>query len=250
MRREPKFEFTEIINIYGDFVKEVDISLEDKSRDRNDVVFEIGLSLFPNLKEPKNKIEEALRANLDPRNITLEAEYYGEMEEEKFYRVKPILWLWRLFDLSPMGQNVHLGLIFRRMLAKKLFKRCGENIKIFENVTFSFGYNIQCGDNVTIHRNVLIDDRGEVIIGNNVSISDYANIYSHSHDPLDINNVTLGRTEIGDGARITYHSTVLSGIRVEEDAMLGAHAVATREIRAHHIAVGLPAKSIRIKKRE
>jgi acetyltransferase-like isoleucine patch superfamily enzyme len=235
---------------YERFVRNVAVALDDPGKDRNDTVAALALELHPHLKSPSSEAGEVAKAQLDPRNITLEAEYYGEMDVRKFYEAKPLLWLWRLFDLSPMGHNVHLGFIFRRMLAKRIFRKCGEDVKLFENVTFSFGYNIECGDRVTIHRNVLIDDRGEVIIGDDASISDYANIYSHSHNPVDISEISISRTEIGKGARITYHSTVLAGVKVDDDAILGSHAVATREISAHHIAVGLPAKSIRIKKRD
>src|SRR5690348_12676879 len=31
---------------------------------------------------------------LDPRNISLEAEYYADVDQAKFARVKPLLWLW------------------------------------------------------------------------------------------------------------------------------------------------------------
>ena len=34
----------------------------------------------------------------------------------------------------------------------------------------------------------------------------------------DIHDVTLGRTVIGDRARITYHAVVLSGVEVGADA--------------------------------
>ena len=53
--------------------------------------------------------------SLDPRNITLEPEYYADVDQERFARVKPLLWLWYGFDRSTVGgQNVHLGVRFRR----------------------------------------------------------------------------------------------------------------------------------------
>src|SRR5690606_5761289 len=42
-------------------------------------------------------------ATLDPRNITLEPEYYADCDQERFQRVKPLLWLWYSFDRSPVG---------------------------------------------------------------------------------------------------------------------------------------------------
>ena len=112
---------------------------------------------------------------LDPRNVTLEPEYYAECDDTKFQRVKPLLWLWYSFDRLPLaGQNVDLGVRFRRLLAPHIFRRCGERFKAFQHVEFSFGYNIECGDDCVVHRHVLLDDRGGIVMGNKVSVSDYA----------------------------------------------------------------------------
>jgi acetyltransferase-like isoleucine patch superfamily enzyme len=186
--------------------------------------------------------------SLDPWNITLEPEYYAEVDAERYARVKPLLWLWQSFDRSLLGGgNVHLGIRFRRILASHIFARVGKNFKCFQNVEFSFGYNLEVGDDVVVHRNVLLDDRGGITLGNRVSISDYANIYSHTHSIVDQKDVTNARTVLEDDVRITYHATVLAGVRVGRHAMVGANAVATKDVRPYHVNVGIPAKSIRVK---
>lgn len=186
-------------------------------------------------------------AQMDARNVTLEPEYYAEIDEEKFQARKPLLWMWQMFDKSPLGGNIHLGPRFRRVLAPHLFKRVGKNFKCFHFVEFSFGYNLEVGDDVVVHRNVLLDDRGGIVIGNKVSISDYANIYSHTHSIVDQLDVSDLQTVLGDGVRITYHATVLAGTKVGENAMVGAMAVATKDVRPWHVNVGIPAKSVRVK---
>ena len=185
---------------------------------------------------------------LDPRNVTLEPEYYAECDQDRFQRVKPLLWLWYSFDRLPIGgQNVELGVNLRRLLAPYIFRRVGENFKAFQHVEFSFGYNIEAGDNVVVHRHVLLDDRGGIVMGNNVSISDYANIYSHTHSIVDQRDVTDAVTVLDDGVRITYHATVLAGVHVAEQGMVGAMALATKDVRGYHVYVGIPAKSVRVK---
>jgi acetyltransferase-like isoleucine patch superfamily enzyme len=185
---------------------------------------------------------------LDPRNITLEPEYYADVDAQRFARVKPLLWLWYSFDRSPLGgQNVHLGVGLRRVLAEHLFARCGRNFKCFQCTEFSYGYNLEVGDDVVVHRHVLLDDRGGITLGDRVSISDYANIYSHTHSIVDQKDVTNARTVLEDDVRITYHATVLAGVRVGRNGMVGASAVATKDVRPYHVNVGIPAKSIRIK---
>lgn len=190
----------------------------------------------------------AALAALDPRNITLEPEYYAEVDPVRFARVKPLLWLWYSFDRTPLGaQNVDLGVRFRRILAQRIFARCGRNFKCFQHVEFSFGYNMEVGDDVVVHRHVLLDDRGGLILGNRVSISDYANVYSHTHSIVDQRDVTDAQTVLEDDVRITYHATVLAGVRVGVNGMVGAVAVATKNVRPYHVYVGIPAKSVRVK---
>ena len=185
---------------------------------------------------------------LDPRNVTLEPEYYAECDDAKFQRVKPLLWLWYSFDRTILGgQNVDVGVRLRRLLAPLIFKRVGANFKCFQFVEFSFGYNLDVGDDVVVHRHVLLDDRGGIVLGNRVSISDYANIYSHTHSIVDQKDVTDLETVLEDDVRITYHATVLAGVRVATNAMVGAMAVATKDVRAFHVNVGIPAKSVRVK---
>ncbi|HEX3437586.1 MAG TPA: acyltransferase [Pseudacidobacterium sp.] len=188
-----------------------------------------------------------LQLSLDSANVTLEPEYYGEIDEKRYACNKPLIYFWQMFDRSPIGLNHWLGFRFRAMLGKHIFKHIGKNVRIFHGVEFSYGYNLTIEDDCVIHKYVMLDDRGELIIRKGTSISDYAAVYSHAHDPKDSMVVENRRTEIGPGARITYHSAVMAGVNVGEDAMLGALGVATRDIDPHSIAGGIPAKHIRTK---
>jgi acetyltransferase-like isoleucine patch superfamily enzyme len=225
----------------------------DWSRLTRDVLYQL---YYPGFGDSDERLADARTSaaariallSLDPRNVTLEPEYYADVDPARFARVKPLLWLWYSFDRSPLGgQNVHLGVRFRRLLAPHLFARCGRNFKCFQFSEFSYGYNLEVGDDVVVHRHVLLDDRGGITLGNRVSISDYANIYSHTHSIVDQKDVTNARTVLDDDVRITYHATVLAGVRVGRNGMVGAVAVATKDVRSYHVNVGIPAKSIRVK---
>ena len=117
----------------------------------------------------------------------------------------------------------------------------------FTAIEFSFGYNLTVEDNCTIHKYVLLDDRGEIIIHEGSSISDYANVYSHAHDLNDGMIVDNHKTEIGPRARVTYHATVLSGVKVGEHGMVGSMGVASKEVPPFNIVGGIPAKTIKVK---
>jgi acetyltransferase-like isoleucine patch superfamily enzyme len=238
---------SKIDDLYREFVDDLERRIDDPAIDNNDLCRDTLMEFYQ--VSAASLAGRAAAACLDPRNITLESEYYAEVDPPRFYRNKPLMWLWIMYDRSPLGHNDHLGFLVRRMLARKIFRKCGDDVKFFRGVEFSFGYNISCGSNTVFHREVFVDDRGEVIIGDNVSMSDFANIYSHSHDILDINKVNLGRTVIGDGSRITYHAVVLSGMKIGADAMVGTMGVVTRDVPDHHINVGIPAKTVKVKER-
>ena len=245
-------------SVANEWLEKIEAAIDDESTDRPELCRKILCEItYPQYADNwETAVMDAAvahgtrlaLASLDPRNITLEPEYYAECDEEKFQRVKPLLWLWYSFDRTPLGgQNVDLGVKLRRILAPRIFKRCGRNFKAFQHVEFSFGYNMEVGDDVVVHRHVLLDDRGGIILGNRVSISDYANIYSHTHSIVDQKDVTDAVTRLDDGVRITYHATVLAGVRVNEEGMVGAVAVATKDVRPYHVNVGIPAKSVRVK---
>ena len=201
-------------------------------------------------KAPKSDAplaQQALVHSFDPRNATLEPEYYGDVDATKYRERKPLIWFWMMYDRSPVGLNHWLGYRVRAMLARHVFKHCGKNVKIFHGVEVSFGYNLTVEDNCTIHKYVLLDDRGEIIIHEGSSVSDYANVYSHAHDLNDGMIVDDQRTEIGPKARITYHATVLSGVTVGQHGMVGAMGVASKNVEPFHIVAGIPAKPVKIK---
>ncbi len=189
-----------------------------------------------------------LQLSLDPANVTLESEYYGDIDPERYALAKPLIWFWRMFDRSPIALNHWLGFRLRAMLGKHIFKSIGTNVKIYHGVEFTFGYNLTLEDDVIIHNHVLLDDRGELIIRKGTSISEHAAVFSHAHDPVESCIIEHRRTEIGPAARVTYRSLVMPGVCVGEDAMLGAQAVATHDLEPHSIAGGVPARKIKSKR--
>jgi acetyltransferase-like isoleucine patch superfamily enzyme len=230
---------------------EIDDRLADPACDRNRLCRDVLFGLYcaghddyeALLADPKTGLAtRAMLLALDPRNVTLEPEYYHEIDAARYAEVKPLLWLWQSFDRSPMGGgNVDAGVRLRRILARHVFRGCGRNFKCFQFVEFSFGYNMEVGDDVVIHRHVLLDDRERLVLGNRVSISDYANVYTHSHDLVDPELVSSSPVSLGNNVRVTYHATILEGASVGEHGMVGALGVATKPVRPYHVHLGIPA---------
>lgn len=236
---------------FNGFVRDLEARLADPATDRNVLTREVLAQATYGRSYEQLLADAPIAAlNLDPRNVTFEAEYYMATDPQKFAAVKPLLWLWKSLDLTPIGHNPVTGLPVRQVLAERIFRRVGRNFKCWQNVEFSVGYNMEVGEDVVVHRHVLLDDIGGIELHDGASVSDYVNIYSHTHSVLDGPDVTLRRTVIGRGARLTYHSTILAGSVVSDDAMLATHALLRDDIPPHGIAMGIPARTTRFKLRD
>jgi maltose O-acetyltransferase len=236
------------------FIDEVDERLSSEE-DTCKVVRDVLIDLYGDREayerwqsgEDVSAAERVRLQGYDPCNATLESEYYAEKDEGRFTRAKYLQWLWRQFDATPMADNIHFALRFRQMLAKHLFEECGDDCRFFKGITFTYGYNISVGDNTVIHDDVHLDDRGKLTIGDRVSISDNAHIYSHDHDVVDQTEVENFHTVVEDDARVTYDSMVRAGCRIGENSVVGARAAVQGDVPDHHIVVGIPAKSVKVK---
>ncbi len=183
----------------------------------------------------------------DPRNAFIESEHWAEQELGDAREAKYLQYLWRGFDLSPLSNNIAFALPFRQMLANHLFADAGDGLRLFGGIKIQCGNNIEMGDNTVVHNDVLLDDRGELVIGDRVSIADRAHIHTHGHDVVDQSDVTTYRTILEDDVRVGYGAMVNAGCRVGENAMVGTSAMVRGDVPAHHIAVGSPAKSVKVK---
>lgn len=238
--------------LYDEWLGWLAASLDDPECDRDELCRRILTDIyFPEYADTDHaRLSPTVRvalAQMDPRNVTLEPEYYDEIDLELYAPRKPLLWLWEMFDRSALGENVELGIHFRRVLAKHVFGSCGKNFKAFTYVRVSYGYNLRVGDDVVIHRHVLLDDRGGIDIGDGSSVSDFANVYSHSHNIVDGRIVYMKKTVIGTRVRITYHATILSGTHVADDSMVGAGSMVTKSTEPHWVYVGVPARKVKEK---
>ncbi|WP_276258400.1 acyltransferase [Haloglomus litoreum] len=197
--------------------------------------------------KPQSPMARVRAASYDPRNALTESEHWAEQDHADLREAKCLNYLWRGFDESPLANNTAFALPFRRMLATHLFEEVGEGVRLFGGIKIQCGHNIVMGDNVVVHNDVLLDDRGELVIGDRVSIADRSHLHTHSHDVVDQSDVTNYRTVVDDDARLGYDSMVNAGCRVGVNAMVGAGAMVRGDVPDHHVAVGSPAESVKVK---
>ena len=79
-----------------------------------------------------------------------------------------------------------------------------------------------------------------VVIEDNVQIGSHCSIYSTS----TIDN-TSGKIYLKNNCRIGSHTTILPGVSVGKNSVVGAHSLVNKDIPDNVVAYGVPAKEIK-----
>jgi acetyltransferase-like isoleucine patch superfamily enzyme len=114
----------------------------------------------------------------------------------------------------------------------------GNNVSIGTNSVLEFGNRI--GDNSRIHSNCFLE---MVTIGKFVFIGPHVTFTDDPH-PMGCPKYKECKKGaiVGDFARIGANSTILPGVRIGENSLVGAGAVVTRDVPSHTVVIGNPAK--------
>ena len=114
---------------------------------------------------------------------------------------------------------------------------------------------IYIGERTYINRNTFVDATEQIWIGKDCAIGPNCYITDHDHGlnpslpPLDQPMVSKP-TFIGNQVWLGAHVTVLKGVKIGDQAVIGAGSVVTRNIPERTIAVGVPAKVIKMRSTE
>ena len=79
-----------------------------------------------------------------------------------------------------------------------------------------------------------------IIIEDNVQIGSHCSIYSIS----TIDN-KAGKVTLKNNCKIVSHSTILPGVNIGQNSIIGAHSLVNRDIPDNVLAFGVPAKVVR-----
>jgi acetyltransferase-like isoleucine patch superfamily enzyme len=135
------------------------------------------------------------------------------------------------------------------------FIRCGDEAEISRNAILACkgAGSITLGNFVSVGRNALLSARAPLRIGDNCSIGPYACILASGHDwndpemPILLQDRDVGEIVIGANVWIGAHATVLDGVTIGENSVIGVGAVVTHDIPAYRIAAGTPARVVRVR---
>jgi acetyltransferase-like isoleucine patch superfamily enzyme len=158
---------------------------------------------------------------------------------------------WRMFDRSPLAMMQGFAIPLRRILAQRIFRRCGEGVVIHHDVLFSSGRNIELGDRVFLNRGVMLDDRDRITIGALTAVAAGVTIETHGHvyDDLSKPIMDSGRTQapvsVGADCILGYNAVVHSGVTIGDRCIVASNSVVTKDVPDRTIVGGVPAREIK-----
>ena len=143
-----------------------------------------------------------------------------------------------------LGQNVSIH-AFANLYGCSIGEgsRVGAFVEIQKNA--SIGKNVKVSSHTFICEGVTIED--DVFVGHNVSfINDkYPRATTESGTPQTEADWSVIKTVVKRGASIGTSSTILCGITIGENAVVGAGSVVTHDVPANAIVAGNPARMMR-----
>lgn len=164
--------------------------------------------------------------------------------------------------------------LMRRVIMHALCKSAGDDLQVGPDVVLKHPETMEFGHSVFIGAQVMIQGRfdGTCLIGNHVWIGpqayfDARNLVledyvgwgpgakvlgsQHTGEPVDAPIITTPLTikpvVIGHGADIGTNSTILPGVHVGANAIIGAGAVVNSDVPEFAIAAGVPARVLRLR---
>ena len=148
---------------------------------------------------------------------------------EPFFRFSPRpVWGWRRLILRLFGAQV------------------GRQVHIYPTVRISIPWNLTLLDSCAVGDRAILYALGPIRIGARATVSQGAHLCAGTHDIKDPSRPLLkSPISIGDDAWVCADAFIGPGVVVGESAIVGARAVAMKDVPACAIMAGNPARQIR-----
>ena len=182
---------------------------------------------------------------MNEKEKMLNGEYYKPLEDEQLCKdrenAKNLCFKYN--NTPPYAEEE------RDETIKELFGKTGEKIWVEPNFFCDYGYNIEVGENFYSNHNLVILDCAKVTFGDNVLIGPNCAFYTAEH-PLDFKTRNSGLEyakpiKVGSNVWIGGSVTVLAGVTIGDNCVIGAGSVVTKDVPQNSVAVGNPCRVIK-----
>jgi acetyltransferase-like isoleucine patch superfamily enzyme len=135
----------------------------------------------------------------------------------------------------------------RELLAQLMGKPVDESVTVFPPFYSDFGKNITLGKRIFMNSGCKFQDQGGVVIGDECLIGHNTVITTLNHDlaPSRRGDMHPAPVILGRNVWIGSNVTVLPGVTIGDNAVIGAASVVTKDVPANTVAIGSPARVVR-----
>ena len=134
-------------------------------------------------------------------------------------------------------------------LLKKLLPNREANVTVLSPFYADYGYRCYIGEDTFINHNAYLMDGAKISIGSHCFIGPNCGMYTANH-PLLASERNRGLEKaspiiIEDDVWIGADVTILPGVRIGKESVIGAKSVVTKDIPSNVIAAGNPCQILR-----
>lgn len=135
----------------------------------------------------------------------------------------------------------------RELLAELTGAPVDQTVTVFPPLSADFGKNISIGKRVFINSGCRFQDQGGITIGDDCLIGHNAVFATLNHDlhPRRRGDLHPAPIVVGNNVWIGASVTILPGVTIGDNVVIGAGSLVTKSIPADTIAIGSPAKAVR-----
>lgn len=183
---------------------------------------------------------------MSAKSDMLEGKWYNANFEEELFKerlfVKDLC-----FQLNNTSQK---NSVERLALLKKILPNVNaEKIEILSSFMVDYGYNIEIGEGSFFNHNNYLMDCAKIIFGKKCFVGPNCGFYTAIH-PFEIEKRNAGfeiakPITIGDNVWFGGDVTVLPGVKIGSNSVIGAKSLVTKDIPEGVLAFGNPCRVIR-----
>lgn len=133
-------------------------------------------------------------------------------------------------------------------IIRMLFAGIGANFTIRQPFTCKYGLNIYIGNNFYAGANCILSDDDKIEIGDNVLFGTNVKVFTANYPSLNMmgGKKFISPVIIEDNVWIGGSVIILPGVTIGQNAFIIAGSVVTDDIPANTLAMGHPAKAIKV----
>ena len=146
-----------------------------------------------------------------------------------------------------LNSKYHTPDEIRALFAQLIARPVDDKLHIIPPFYTEFGKNIKLGKGVFINTCCHFQDNGGIEIGDGAMLGNNVTIVTLNHDlnPATRANAFPQPVKIGKKVWLGANCTILPGVSIGDNAVIGAGSVVVKNIPANAIAVGNPARVIK-----